>query len=145
MKSICLFAVFVGALVACGAMRATADELDDLLYGEPSSAGQPVAPLAVEPQSPLGFGPIEQAPIEHDPIAADSTGYADPARWRPTVASPPARVSINKTSADARDAANSGKAAEALPPNPVPEPSAVILGSLALLYFLIFGRRRRIA
>ena len=149
MKSICLIAVFVGALVACVATCATADELDDLLYGEPASGQQPAAPLAIEPESSLGLSPLEHDFIEPNGTGGftdpNSTGYGDVSHWRPTGSPPSARVSINKTAADVRDAAHRARTAEALPPNPVPEPSAVILGGLALLYFLIFGRRRRIA
>jgi hypothetical protein len=79
-----------------------------------------------------------------DLIEPDATRYTDPSDWRPAVHAPPPRVSISKTPGSA-DASAQAKAADALPPNPVPEPSAVILGSLALLYFLVFGRRRRIA
>jgi hypothetical protein len=32
----------------------------------------------------------------------------------------------------------------AAPINPVPEPSAIILALAALVYFLLFGRRRRV-
>lgn len=137
MKSTCLFALFAVLLAAVRPAPSIADELDDLLYGEPSSAQQPAEPIAVQPEGPSHINLIGSDLIDHDTAS-------DQSRWRPTVSTPPARVSVNKTTVAANSGANS-KSAEALPPNPVPEPSAVILGSLALLYFLIFGRRRRLA
>jgi hypothetical protein len=137
MKSICLFAFLAVLLAAVRPAHSIADELDDLLYGEPTSSPQPAEPIAVEPEGPSHIDLIGSDLIEQEAVS-------DHSRWRPTVNTPPARVSVNKTAADANADTNS-KSAEALPPNPVPEPSAVILGSLALLYFLIFGRRRRLA
>jgi hypothetical protein len=135
MKSICLFAFFAVLLVAVRPARTVADELDDLLYGEPTSAHQSTEPVAIQPENPLAL----------DLIGRDDASYRDHSRWRPAVSTPPARVSVSKTSAGATNPSATSKSAEAIPPNPVPEPSAVILGGLALLYFLIFGRRRRIA
>lgn len=135
MKSTCLFAFFAVLLAAVRPAHTLADELDDLLYGEPTSVQQPTEPVAVQPE-----GPQHLDLIEHD-----AASYSDQSRWRPAVSTAPARVSVNKTPASATNPGAHSKAAEALPPNPVPEPSAVILGSLALLYFLIFGRRRRLA
>lgn len=135
MKSICLFAFFAVFLAAVRPAHSAADELDDLLYGEPTSAQQPGQPIAVQPESPPQL----------DLIGHDATSYSDQSRWRPAVSAAPARVSVSKTASPTANPPANSKAAEALPPNPVPEPSAVILGSLALLYFLIFGRRRRIA
>ena len=134
MKSICLFAFFAVALAACWPAQSFGDELDDLLYGEPSSAQQSTEPVAV---------PTENSLL--DLIQRDVTSYNDQSRWRPAVSTMPARVSVSKTSAAATHPGANSKASEALPPNPVPEPSAVILGGLALLYFMVFGRRRRIA
>ncbi len=135
MKSICLFAFFAVLLAAVRPARTVADELDDLLYGEPTSTQQPTEPVAVQPESPLAL----------DLIGHDAASYSDQSRWRPAVSTAPARVSVNKTSSGGANPSATSKAPEALPPNPVPEPSAVILGGLALLYFLIFGRRRRLA
>ena len=135
MKSICLFAFFAVLLAVVRPAHTAADELDDLLYGEPTSAQQPTEPVAVQPESPLAL----------DLIDRDATSYSDQSRWRPAVSTPPARVSVSKTSTGGENPSPNPKPSEAIPPNPVPEPSAVILGGLALLYFLIFGRRRRLA
>ena len=134
MKSICLFAFFAVLLAAVRPARTVADELDDLLYGEPAPAQQSTEPVAVQPERPLALDLIER----------DSASYSDQSRWRPAVNAAPARISVNKTASGRPTPSANPKPAEALPPNPVPEPSAVILGSLALLYFLIFGRRRRL-
>ena len=134
MKSICLFAFFAVLLAAVRPARTAADELDDLLYGEPTSAQQSTEPVAVQPDRPLALDLIER----------DATVYSDQSRWRPAVNTAPARVSVNKTAPGTTNPSANPKPAEALAPNPVPEPSAMILGGLALLYFLIFGRRRRL-
>jgi hypothetical protein len=140
MKSTCLFAVFAVLLAAVRPAHAVADELDDLLYGEPTSAQQPNEPIATQPESPSHMNPIGS-----DLFERDTASYSDQSRWRPAVGTTPSRVSVNKTPARAANPSANSKTSEALPPNPVPEPSAVILGGLALLYFLVFGRRRRLA
>jgi len=134
MKSIWLFAFFAVSLAAVRPAHSLADELDDLLYGEPSSAQQPAQPIAVQPEGPHSLDLISNA-----------ASYSDQSRWRPVVNTPAPRVSVAKTTATPANPAANSKSTETLPPNPVPEPSAVILGGLALLYFLIFGRRRRLA
>ena len=135
MKSIWLFAFFAVSLAAVRPAHSLADELDDLLYGEPSSAQQPTQAIGTQAEGQPTL----------DLMGNDATSYSDQSRWRPVVNTPAPRVSVAKTTATPANPAANSKSTETLPPNPVPEPSAVILGSLALLYFLIFGRRRRLA
>jgi len=102
--------------------------------GEPSIAGQ-------EPVSSL-FGIEEEQP--HVAAPADDqrepSGQAEPGLWSATT--PDHGVSPQLGS---MAASNTTPEPATTPVNAVPEPSAILLALAALVYFLLFGRRRRVA
>lgn len=108
---------------------AQADEVDDLLAGKPVVTGEAAVPVQ-----------HFEAPSLQQPIVSplQSATLADEADWDATIKQAPKR----RTSADPPQPAR-----ESVPPSDislVPEPSAIALGVAAILYFLIFFRRRHI-
>jgi hypothetical protein len=123
--------MFCFAALAVGAARAAAapNELERLLNGET------VGPSAARSTRPVAD--VETVVAESGP---DSASFPHRAAW--STASEPSEVDSalhRSTSAHADD-----PAAPAEPVSAVPEPSAIILALAALVYFLLFGRRRRV-
>ena len=119
----------VACLVTVRPAISRADDLDDLLSSEPSALQVEQAPGAV------------QAGLAYDLENHDALDYRDHSRWQPPIAVP-----MTRTTKSAQP--TTGATEKPAPPaglNVVPEPSAIALGVLALLYFLVFGRRRRLA
>lgn len=113
-------------LIALGQAQVSADELDDLLAGNTSFAEQESvaqSELTVTAVSTEGVAPREDVELD----------YTNHAHWQPVVALPSGTDNVGGQSR----AAESPSAFSA-----VPEPSAIALAMLALVYFLVFGRRR---
>ena len=114
----------------CAALLATvaslpawaADPVEDLLLGNPESA-QAEAILLIEPETA-----VHSATIPAVSPQDDETDWA---------AAPNQALQLSRVdSGDHKRAATS-------PVNAVPEPSALLLALAALVYFMLFGRRRR--
>jgi len=121
-----------GFLLAAAVAPAPADEVDDLLAGK--------AVVTHKNASPQNRP--EPALLENQIVApAESAALADGLPWDATIGPQP-HASLTDQSP-----ARSGHRESAPSPavNLVPEPSAMILATLALLYFLIFFRRRHLA
>ena len=119
----------IACLVAVRPATGRADELDELLSSEPSASQVESAPAAV------------QAGLAYDLENNDALDYSDHSRWQPPIVVPMTRTTKSPQP-------TTGAAEKPAPPaglNVVPEPSAIALGVLALVYFLVFGRRRRLA
>lgn len=120
-----LVSVLCGLWVLVATAAVQADEVDDLL------AGKPVA----IPQSDLSSDPFA-APSLQERTVSPTLG----AEWHATIEQAPAPAS--------RPVAGSTQPSrEAVPAagvNLVPEPSAIALGLAAILYFLVFFRRRHL-
>jgi len=116
--------IFAALLAICAPMAAyAADPVEDLLRGNPSSAvaDDSATPL-VEPETA-----VQSATI---PALAPRDAAAD---W---AAAPHQSLQLSRDSdADHKSAPS--------PVNAVPEPSALLLALAALVYFMLFGRRRR--
>jgi len=120
----------VAFLVADRPLQSRGDELDDLLSSEASELQIQSPPDAV------------QAGLAYEAQNGDALDYTDHSRWH----SPVVMAPVSRAAKSARPA--KGATQKPAPPaglNIVPEPSAIALGVLALLYFLVFGRRRRLA
>ncbi len=125
MKSTLLIFLCAAALLLAKAPRAfgAIDEVDALLLGNaPADEGQSIAPSSGRP-SPPPASSVERVAWQADDVHAAIAGAADAQADR---------------QADP-------KSAPASTINAVPEPSAIILAVAALGYFLLFGRRRRLA
>jgi hypothetical protein len=115
-------------LSAAGSARARGDELEELLSGEAT----PPADAALSASAAIDSEPV----LLHgstDAAGSDAAVYSERAAWHATPSTQAARR--------ATDDHDSGRET---PPtiNAVPEPSAIILALAALVYFLLFGRRR---
>ena len=108
----------------------SADELDDLLSSEPSAL-----PPA-QGQSDVG----SESSADFDLADHEATSYSDQSRWHSAIGPSTARSTKSKPTLDA----SAQKPSEPSGLSVVPEPSAVFLAALALLYFLVFGRRRQV-
>jgi hypothetical protein len=124
-------ALLCGAIWAAAVLQGQADEVDDLL------AGKPLATQDKDSQSRLGVTPsLDErfsAPLEHVPLAEGSA-------WDATGTQP--RTQFGEPSSDQ---AQNPLPAPSASITMVPEPQAIALAALALLYFLIFFRRRHLA
>lgn len=112
--------------MAFSVVRAHADELDDLLTGPPAVETSATSADASGPLPTTASSPIDQ-------LERVDVDYTDHARWQPVVALPSGRDAMVKP-------ARHSEASSAY--SVVPEPSAIALALLALVYFLVFGRRR---
>jgi len=131
MRRSCIAILCGVCLIACRSAPLPADELDDLLAGKPAPVDSVAAPLPAD----------SQASYDLDVLDRESTSYVLENRWHPVIT--PSVVRSAAESSISSDAPPKQAAPQSA--SPVPEPSAVLLGGLALLYFLLFGRRRRIA
>lgn len=130
-------ALLCGALLVGTARLVTADEVDDLLAGKPVRIVQDPAPVAAQ-SAPLPETPAV-APLETGPL--DSPSSTDEAFWDLSLEGQPNA----KFAGPSPPPNNERKPAPATNINLVPEPSAIALAVLALVYFLIFFRRRHLA
>jgi hypothetical protein len=106
----------------------TADEVDDLLVSR--KVEHPKAPSEV-----LWSGP----PVQEDAaLPLQVLPLAEPAPWEGAVVANSAEPAVTPDSAP-RDPTRDSRV------NLVPEPSAIALAVLALVYFLVFFRRRHFA
>ena len=133
--------ILAGASLAIGcalAQFAQADEVDQLIWGDTDAASSPAEPVIVADASPrIDAANPNQA--THDPQLA-AAHYS----WTTGVV--PAMAADGDESSDvpvAADDAAHGKSASPFAISFVPEPSAIALAGAALLYFLVFGRRRQ--
>ena len=111
----------------CGAAL---DELEDLL-----SMDFTPSPDSLPPSSLLESDRVAPA------LAPFPTGAYDDRGWySPT----PSTVSPQEPSVTTEASGQEQKPVHAAPINVVPEPSAWLLAVAALLYFVVFGRRRRL-
>ena len=115
------------ALVSALAVPLLGDEVDDLLAGKPVSGGKVDAPPA---------DAFDSSPL-NDMIASpiDSSTLTVEAGWDTL----PKAEAGAEPKQPARD--------ESMPTSDVslvPEPSAIVLGVAAILYFLVFFRRRQL-
>lgn len=119
-------------LVALGQAQGGADELDDLLAGNTNVAQQESAAQSElpAPASNDAVSPRDDVVSPREDVELDYTNHA---HWQPVVALPSSAESVSGQSRTAE--APSAFSA-------VPEPSAIALAMLALVYFLVFGRRR---
>lgn len=125
-----IYALFcVAFLIADRPAPARADELDDLLSSEPSALQVDLVPSSAQPG------------LEYELQNQEALDYTDHSRWRSPISAPLTRAA--KSAQPATGATQ--KPAPSTSLNVVPEPSAIALGVLALLYFLVFGRRRHLA
>src|SRR6478609_9855241 len=125
MKSIVVALVCAGWILSSGLACAAGDALDELLASEPSSA-------QLQPTT---------ADIVHDDAAVSlmrsSTVGQYEQSWTPSVIpAEPSQKSASHAAPQPKPVSDDASA--------VPEPSAVAIAGLALIYFLVFGRRRRI-
>ena len=128
MKVRCV-ALLCGALFVAAAALAQADEVDDLLSGKAVATQQNTSPVN---QSAV--------PSLQDRMVEPGT-FADEAAWAVVIDDDPR----GQLSGDSAVRPGDRRTAPAAGVNLVPEPSAVALAALALLYFLIFFRRRHLA
>jgi hypothetical protein len=121
-----LVTLLCGLVWIAAAAQVQADEVDDLLAGKPLPGeeqvpeGLPSLPVLAEQFTP----PLEPAPV------APGTSWEVPASH--------GRLSEAAERADRQPAAPAPSASVTM----VPEPQAIALAVLALLYFMIFFRRR---
>lgn len=134
MKVRCV-ALLCGALFVAAVALAQADEVDELLSGKAAVTGEH-APAANQPAAP-SLEPAIAVPV--DPV--DVGVAVDTAPWNLTIDNDP-QVPM---SGDSTGREGDRRAAPSAGVSLVPEPSAVALAALALLYFLIFFRRRHLA
>lgn len=113
-------------LIALGQTQVSGDELDDLLSGNTDIVQQE---SGVQSELTANSGSTE-ANIPREDVDLDYTNHA---RWQPVVALPSAADAVSGHSRTAEAPASFSA---------VPEPSAIALAMLALVYFLVFGRRR---
>lgn len=124
MKSIVVVLVCAGCILSSGQAYA-GDALDELLASEPSSAQlQPIT-----------------ADIMHDDAAvslmrSSTVGQYEQSWAASVIPAEPLQKSASHAAPQPKPASDDASA--------VPEPSAVAIAGLALVYFLVFGRRRRI-
>jgi hypothetical protein len=134
MRPTCLTLLCV-VIVATAAARASAapDAVDQLLYGDsPVVLDKSISESHV-PQ------PASNVSTEAPSSANESSGFSQQAPWNAPVDS---GMEIGRV----RDVPMAQADGEELPPasrvTAVPEPSAIFLALAALVYFLLFGRRR---
>ena len=124
-------ALFCAALmVAFRPAPSLGDELDDLLASEPVGAPSEVV------SGDVGADEV----VDFDLTNSDTPGYTDPSRWQPAIGVPTPRRAKSKSP-------STSSTQKSVPPgdlNVVPEPSTIALAALALVYFLVFGRRRQV-
>lgn len=124
MKSIVVAVVCAGWIFSSGLAYA-GDGLDELLASEPSSAQlQPIT-----------------ADIVHDDAAvslmrSSTVGQYEQSWTESVIPAEPLQKSASHAAPRPKPVSDDASA--------VPEPSAVAIAGLALVYFLVFGRRRRI-
>jgi hypothetical protein len=128
----------VGVMAGAAAPRAygQVDEVEQLFQRD-------ALPREIEPLFP-------PEPLDHQvavpreiPRASmpDATNFAERSAW--TAHSEPSTAE-GAVGANPLDHDRAAQRTPAAPMNPVPEPSAIILALAALVYFLLFGRRRRV-
>ena len=123
---ICRVAFVCGFLLVAAAAQTQADEVDDLLSGksftlQEDTATPPSRPIVAEPE--FGLAPL----VEGQP-------------WAISVEQPTGRHFSAPTPAPQTERKPAPTAVSF-----VPEPSAIALAVLALMYFLVFFRRRHLA
>jgi hypothetical protein len=122
------------AVVAARPAQSRGDELDDLLSSPPIASSHEPAASSNESGSDV----TADAADHFDLSDSDAASYADQSRWHPVVGLSTHAATKGKSTSD-------GSAQKSPAPSNlslVPEPSAVVLAGLALIYFLVFGRRR---
>ncbi len=126
----------IWALLACAALplAVRADELDELLNSEPAATASD-SPVAEE-----RLPTFDDLTIEPRAAADSSFGAGVGSTLPETSVWQTAGASSGRPAAD--HAQPVAQESAPLGISLVPEPSAVALAALALLYFLVFGRRR---
>jgi hypothetical protein len=120
------------SIAACALPLCAADDLDEFL-----SSGSVAATFDGNLVSPNAVPSVEGASAVNN---ADSATYAGRVEWRPALAAPAPHESLPDSGTAL---AHSRQPMPASGMSVVPEPSAVALAALALVYFLVFGRRTR--
>ena len=130
--------LFCSALLLGGLSRcATGDELDDLLVsGSPAESSQSDGASTSDARTDGVVN--DSSAIETGSADGQSDRYHHSRSWEPTLGA----ASSDEMSDHARSVADDAKSSGPL--SLVPEPSAVALAIAALVYFLIFGRRRNL-
>ncbi len=139
MRITCVAALIASlALLSVGFQSVYADQVDDLL------AGKPVQAVAQEPATnPAATDPTvvgHEDALNPTEQSVPRGSLSEPS-WELTLAAPD-RAGEVSISSQAGDEANRPPAAPAGAISLVPEPSAIALAAAALVYFLIFFRRR---
>jgi hypothetical protein len=139
--------LFCAALLAvCWSAPSWADEVDALFSDEPVSTSAKVEAPSVLPS---------EADTNFTVSGGDDDAFTETTHWRATIGHSlrnsddevngnepgDSKTARHDTDHSASTVAES-KAAPAADFSAVPEPSAVALAVLALIYFLVFGRRR---
>jgi hypothetical protein len=122
-----LVTLLCGLLWMAAIAQAQADEVDDLLAGKPVATDEP----ASQPGPAASLDERFSAPFEPAPLTPGTS-------WEVATTSR-TRLSASTDAADQQPPAPSASVTM------VPEPQAIALAALALLYFLIFFRRRHLA
>lgn len=117
-------------LVALEQAKVSADELDELLAGTTNVAQQESSAQSEVPAAASNEAASNDAVSPREDVELDYTNHA---HWQPVVALPSSADSVSGQS-------RTSEAPSAF--SVVPEPSAIALAMLALVYFLVFGRRR---
>ncbi len=127
------FTIICAVLSAAAlSVAARADDFDDLLASDPSAKS------------------VDTSPTAQDPFPTfDDLGLEPPAGIRfgdrvETTLPAAARDDADQPAANQRQPDQVAEESAPLGIGLVPEPSAVALAALALLYFLVFGRRRTV-
>jgi len=119
-----------GVLIAVAARSAQGDEVDDLLADRPVVTQDLASPAQL----------FESPALEDRMVSPlESAALAEGAAWEAAIKQAPNR----KSSADSPKPARESQSPSDV--SLVPEPSAIALGVGAILYFLIFFRRRHLA
>jgi hypothetical protein len=116
-----------------------ADQVDDLLAGRPVkiAAQEPVADQSAT-NAPASTGDQTEPSDQHDAVSPDSLSEKP---WELTLVAPD-QVGQVAVTPQAGNAANRPATAPPGAISLVPEPSTIALATAALVYFLIFFRRR---
>jgi hypothetical protein len=129
-------ALLCGALLVGAARLVTADEVDDLLAGKPVRIDQAAAPAVAQP----GPSPKDRAVVPLETFTLESPPPDEQTFWDPAI-----EGQLKPKFAHDGPPQHERKPAPSTNINLVPEPSAIALAVGALLYFLIFFRRRHLA
>jgi hypothetical protein len=148
----------LGLLVSRAPLANALDAIDDLLAGASTAAESdlsPQVPLIVPDGGSADAAAFDAAvfrsvvthaapsPTEESPAAAQA--HSAPWAGSGVIGSAAAAGSVAAGSVGGRDEVPAhAPDHKSAPFNAVPEPTAMVMAVLALIYFLVFGRRRRV-